>query len=383
MGRCEHVIGRIPVRKAALAVGMCLLLHFFRGCRTNKLPVAINGRAHTINFLQPVKGTTEAPPPSPRVVFPKLHTSNTTVDAKRMKPYRLYLCGKSFSYPHVAKSLFKKVGTLAPSKGQFFSTDILVHAETSTCPVLQSFPGKVLRINCESNSVKTKRKNHFILGPIVQQQKQSMLFYCISRYFETIKNTNPEWISKSAIQRLPNSGKLFLIFIESNCVKYRDTFFRSMIELGMRPSIGGRCAKSFPSAQVKIPHRKARFGNPSIYQNYRFALCMENKVSPGYITEKLLLAFIGGGIPIYSGTQEVFNLFNRKAFVYYDANDPKKTLDKLTYLESHPEAYKEMQKQPILANGTFTLEKYFSLDDDVGNGLLRKQILKLMDVSYI
>ena len=43
----------------------------------------------------------------------------------------------------------------------------------------------------------------------------------------------------------------------------------------------------------------------------------ESKAMPGYITEKILAVFLAGAIPIYWGTEEVFGIFNRKAFIFY------------------------------------------------------------------
>ena len=43
----------------------------------------------------------------------------------------------------------------------------------------------------------------------------------------------------------------------------------------------------------------------------------ESKAMPGYITEKILAVFLAVAIPIYWGTEEVFGIFNRKAFIFY------------------------------------------------------------------
>jgi hypothetical protein len=40
---------------------------------------------------------------------------------------------------------------------------------------------------------------------------------------------------------------------------------------------------------------------------------MENKRANGYITEKILNTFLAGCIPIYYGTTEILNIFNKKA----------------------------------------------------------------------
>jgi hypothetical protein len=54
---------------------------------------------------------------------------------------------------------------------------------------------------------------------------------------------------------------------------------------------------------------------------------MENHALPGYISEKLLFAFLGGCLPIYYGTREVFDVFNADAFVFWDIEDQNKAME--------------------------------------------------------
>jgi hypothetical protein len=96
---------------------------------------------------------------------------------------------------------------------------------------------------------------------------------------------------------------------------------------------------------------------------------MENRQANGYITEKILNAFLAGCVPIYYGTTEIFDIFNKRAFIWYDIKDPKPALDWIAYLEENRTAYDEMLKEPILANGEETIRKYFSWNDDLGNGV--------------
>ena len=65
--------------------------------------------------------------------------------------------------------------------------------------------------------------------------------------------------------------------------------------------------------------------------------------------KKLLLGFAIGAIPIYYGTKEVFKLFNKDAFIYYDVASPQRALDTILYLEQNTTAYLEMRGKPILA----------------------------------
>jgi hypothetical protein len=76
-------------------------------------------------------------------------------------------------------------------------------------------------------------------------------------------------------------------------------------------------------------------------------LCPENSVYDGYVTEKLVDAYAGGCLPLYSGA--VSDGFNGDAFLNYQdyKNMDKfvKEIEAIDYLEA---SYKRMYEQPLL-----------------------------------
>jgi hypothetical protein len=102
-------------------------------------------------------------------------------------------------------------------------------------------------------------------------------------------------------------------------------------------------------------------------------------VQDAYITEKILNAFLGGAVPVYYGTTKIFELFNKDAFVYYDPGDPDKALKRIEFLDSNPKEYAAVLAQPIFAEGA--LEKYFSLRDSIGGGMIKRQIRAMLAVA--
>ena len=82
-------------------------------------------------------------------------------------------------------------------------------------------------------------------------------------------------------------------------------------------------------------------------------------------------------MPIYWGTEEVFNVFNRNAFLYYQ---PGLTANQIRILEENHTAYEEYMASPILANGNETLKHFFSLRDDVGDGVLKNRIRSMLGI---
>jgi len=71
-------------------------------------------------------------------------------------------------------------------------------------------------------------------------------------------------------------------------------------------------------------------------------------------------------------------LFNPKAFIYFDLDVPHQALTQIQFYEQNPLEYEKMLNEPILANGERTLEKYFSWDETVGNGVLKSRIRDMM-----
>ena len=121
--------------------------------------------------------------------------------------------------------------------------------------------------------------------------------------------------------------------------------------------------------------------NRELFSQYRYALVMENSDSPGYISEKILAAFLSGTVPIYFGSRFVFEIFNPKAFIFFDLDVPHQALSQIRFCEQNPDEYRKMLNEPILLNGEETIDKYFSWDDTVGNGNLKARIRHMVGLS--
>lgn len=185
-------------------------------------------------------------------------------------------------------------------------------------------------------------------------------------------------------QKVMNSGERFLIYTNSHCVRFRDKVFATLSHIGRGPAYyGGRCQGTRDKSTTTLLDEEIRSSNwgnnHHLLGKYRFALVMENTYKEGYITEKIINAFLAGCVPIYYGTREVMDIFNPKAFVFYDVQNPRPALDLIAYLESNETAYLDMlRNEPILRNGTHTMQEYFSYSDKIGDGILKKRIRTMM-----
>lgn len=81
--------------------------------------------------------------------------------------------------------------------------------------------------------------------------------------------------------------------------------------------------------------------------NYKFSLCYENSVTPGYHTEKLLHGMVAGNIPIYYGDKTVDQDFNSSRFINAVDMSDEELVEKIVEIDQSEEIYKEMIGQPM------------------------------------
>ena len=92
--------------------------------------------------------------------------------------------------------------------------------------------------------------------------------------------------------------------------------------------------------------RKSKF---AVLPEYKFCLCPENSVYDGYVTEKLIDAYAGLTVPIYSGDLSVADDFNDGAFFNYQIDkDMVGFVDGIREWDDDTQLYKSTYEQPLL-----------------------------------
>jgi hypothetical protein len=265
---------------------------------------------------------------------------------------------------------------------------------------LHQYHGKVLKWSPESAKVaQTFRDMEYELGPVYESDDSgksdwhTMRLYHLQIIFWSfyMKRKDPRFHYERSgdflldhTKKTKNTGKHFLVYGQSNCQPHRDEAFIKLSEIDIVHS-AGRCGDTTSPNRVKVASGVSlgNWGdNALINKEYRFCLTMEHGLQEGYITEKILLAFFAGCIPIYWGPTSIFDLFSGDSFIYYNVSNPQPALDRIQYLEANKTAYLEMLNgAPILRNGTATIEKYFSFSDDIGGGKLKQRIRSFLELD--
>jgi hypothetical protein len=332
-----------------------------------------------------------------------LLSTRTGVSTSKITPPagRMFECG--YGFPNLRKLLFPEynqtirygfgVKDSQPNDLLFFGFHGPCGGQgpkrISTKYVQEHFQGKCLFVNHEpiGNIFQDKPNDHLRQLHMLPTTDQSVRSYGVASYLMDFFAPT-EWNKIFDPAQKPLSTNKFpngVIYLQSKCVKYREKAVAKLSTIGLHIH-HGHCAGGWGGNRrnfYPLPKtlRSDFTSNFNLYREFRYCAVMDNTIKAGYISEKILLAFMGGCIPIYIGTEEIFDIFNPKAFVFYNTKHPQYALEQIREHYRNPKAYEAMISQPILAHGNQTVEDYFSFSDNVGGGKLKREIRAMMGLT--
>lgn len=169
--------------------------------------------------------------------------------------------------------------------------------------------------------------------------------YCFdhNNYRETIERVRKKHIF-SDLDLAGKNGFCSMVVSNSNYADpIREDFFHYLCEY-KRVDSGGRHLNNI--GQPDGVADKFEFTG-----KHKFALCFENSMCDGYVTEKITEAFAARTIPIYWGDKAVFDYFNRDAFIYVSGReDFERARKQIEQLDNDDAAYAKMLAQPAIIN---------------------------------
>ena len=147
-----------------------------------------------------------------------------------------------------------------------------------------------------------------------------------------------------------NERPHLVAYCSSNRASIRENLYNTFVDkVGEKADLChalGRCHGKYKSTQK---HLKGQWADESLvdaYKDYKFVFALENKQVDGYVTEKMLNAFYSGAIPIYWGSSNINDLFNKKAFI--NVSDYKNVEECVDFIiNMKPEELEKMQKEHI------------------------------------
>jgi len=145
-----------------------------------------------------------------------------------------------------------------------------------------------------------------------------------------------------------------IMFINNNVIKDRILLFLRLQERIPIDSYG----KLFNN--MSQPLRGSELDKHLRLHEYRCTVALENSLSPGYITEKIIQPFAAGCIPIYRGGLDLnTNTFNERSMILYDRySSIDELVDEVVSVSSDQTKWNEYSDQPLFKNNIIP-EAYF------------------------
>ena len=90
---------------------------------------------------------------------------------------------------------------------------------------------------------------------------------------------------------------------------------------------------------------------------YKFSIAMENSEGDGYISEKIVDAFLSGTIPIYYGDYMIDEYINPKAYILIKGEkDLQKKIEYIKKIDNNDEIYKYILKEKVLLDNNIVID---------------------------
>jgi hypothetical protein len=209
------------------------------------------------------------------------------------------------------------------------------------------------------------------------------------RHNDIIQSNTPLWKLLSDHSKKPRNTREYsaIVYLASNCQPHRQIAAQQLstvvpVHYGEICTVVGVNNSRIPSSL--LTNRDDFRHNDLIFRHYKYCLVMENTQQEGYMSEKLLSAYLSGCLPIYYGTKEVFEIFHPNSFVFYDVYQPNASLELMRLLEANDTLYEEMlYSTPILLHGEETVDQFLSLDPKVANGQLNRKVREMMGIDEL
>jgi len=257
-------------------------------------------------------------------------------------------------------------------------------------------PGKILFHNAEAFgdiwekfSPQDIGDRFYQIGPISHlQRNNSYRMHLMTRVAQARPSPDVDPILHPEIGVRRNSTRQIngVLYKHSQCIAFRNRAARRLSEFldvyhgKCKPSVPMRNNSLFPD--TVLGSRGSLGNNFQTMGQYKYCLVMENVVGQaGYITEKLMNGFLGGCLPIYTGSRIVHDIFNPKSFVYYDVTRPDEALDLIRRMEANESLYNEYNNAPLFLDPERIVNQYFSACDGVGDGSLKRKIRQMMKIE--
>ena len=192
-------------------------------------------------------------------------------------------------------------------------------------------------------------KYHYIFGCVDNKPHSSIkfpLYYTNFQHGPDVFNITNNYVKFCD----PTEKRFATLISRHDPMKIRGAIFQSLTNFGDIVCPGAL----FNNCSNEVVNR---IGNPSWIKQFIFNICPENfgASHPGYITEKLMNACLGGAIPIYYGDLDDLDerIFNKKRILFVNPNNFMELNNTVKQLMSDSAKLIEFYSQDVFMPGAY------------------------------
>jgi hypothetical protein len=168
-------------------------------------------------------------------------------------------------------------------------------------------------------------------------------------------NLNPgkrEQIKIDVLKSASVTEKRFCAFLYSRAISFRNQFFHALSRYKHVDDLGSQPNGKTCSEKKELLKEENNYYDTAVklYSKYKFVICFENCIMPGYVTEKLVNALLlPNVVPIYYGAPDVGQIFNSKRFINLaDFESIETCVEFIAKIDQDDSLFQEFCRQPCL-----------------------------------
>jgi len=185
-----------------------------------------------------------------------------------------------------------------------------------------------------------------------------------------------------------------IVYQQNKCVGYRQTFWDKVCQgvnkVGKECSYLNKCNGDMSLGKKDLESAGSRKDEHWMdaavrnYARYNFAMTMEHKVNKyGYLTEKILLAYLAGAVPVYGGASQASEIFDPETFVeYHEEDGGASAVQKIQELIADPKKHHDTVLKQAVSDES--MKKYFTWHASTfakyGDGLRMRIVNELLSL---
>lgn len=243
---------------------------------------------------------------------------------------------------HIIRDLFEDVEVVEPEDADvmFFSLFGNENGRYKDCKKI-FFTGENVRPNF-------KRCDYSLTFDADEHEGKNFrlpLWYLYIDWFEVNSYDNPDWLIPESY--LYNDNEFTQRKKDKFCSIVYGKQIESRINAIQNISSNYKQVDVFGKANPNYYLPDGEKYKLDLISNYKFSLCYENSITPGYHTEKLLHGKVAGNIPIYYGDKSIGEDFNPDCFINAVDMSDEELIQKIIELDQSDNLYNKMAKEPI------------------------------------